>query len=78
EAPVMAFVRLGRDENVAPGPLPIGQAVDDSHILLVDEQGQPVPPGTPGELVMRSRFLAIGYWKDEALTAAHFVPGSDG
>lgn len=36
---------------------------------IVDEQGQDLPPGTAGELVLRGPMVTPGYWEDEAATA---------
>ncbi len=39
---------------------------------------QPVQPGTAGEIVVRSRFLATGYWNDAAATARAFESAGPG
>jgi long-chain acyl-CoA synthetase len=36
----------------------------------VDDEGQPVPPGTPGELFSRSPYLMNGYLRNDEATAA--------
>lgn len=38
-----------------------GRAVGCSEVRLVDSEGQPVPPGTPGEVVARGGNLSPGY-----------------
>ena len=56
-----------------PGPaVPIGYAVEDMEVLLADPPGVPVPPGEAGEIIVRSRYLARGYWRDPDRTAAAF------
>lgn len=35
------------------------------HVRVVDEDGKPVPSGTPGECQIRRRGLAPHYWRDE-------------
>ena len=42
--------------------VPAGRAVPDKFLSLVDEHGEDVSVGETGELVVRSRFLADGYW----------------
>ncbi|MEO5616758.1 MAG: AMP-binding protein [Candidatus Eisenbacteria bacterium] len=54
------------------GVLPVGQAVEDMEVRLVDEDGQPVPRGAAGEIVVRSAFLSPGYWRDVERTRAAF------
>jgi len=49
--------------------IPVGYAVEDNEILLLDERGQCVPQGTVGEMVVRSPYLSPGYWGRPDLTA---------
>jgi amino acid adenylation domain-containing protein len=60
------------------GPVPIGWAVYGKEVVLLDEDGQPVAGGQPGEIAVRSRFLARGYTNDPDLTARRFLPQQDG
>lgn len=41
-----------------------------TEVKLVDDDGNPVPPGEPGELFSRSPFLMNGYYRDDAATEA--------
>ncbi|GIH02380.1 acyl-CoA synthetase [Rhizocola hellebori] len=41
-----------------------------TEVRVVDDEGQPVPAGTPGELFSRSPYLMNGYLHNEAATAA--------
>ncbi len=50
------------------GPLlPVGHPRDDIAHEIIDESGTPVTPGEIGELVVKSRTLAAGYWTRGAL-----------
>lgn len=51
---------------------PIGRAIANIKIHVLNEQLQPVPFGTKGELCISGVGLADGYWKREALTAEKF------
>ena len=64
--------RFIRKERVNEGRLPAGQAVEGMQILLLDEQGRKVGEGGTGEIVVRSRYLSPGYWRNEPLTAERF------
>lgn len=56
--------------------LPIGNASNNTDILVLDDQNKLVPPTNTsaiGELCVRGTSLALGYWKDFEKTAAVFV-----
>ncbi|WP_172297131.1 class I adenylate-forming enzyme family protein [Pseudoruegeria sp. HB172150] len=44
-------------------------------IRLIDEAGQDVPDGEPGQLLIRSQTLASGYWNNSEATAKAFAGG---
>ncbi|MGE5291541.1 MAG: fatty acyl-CoA synthetase [Micromonosporaceae bacterium] len=52
-----------------------GRAALNVETRLVDEGDMPVPPGRVGEIVHRSPHATLGYYKDEASTAAAFRNG---
>ncbi|MFO1476082.1 MAG: AMP-binding protein [Verrucomicrobiota bacterium] len=58
---------------VRPGRLPAGVPVDGIEVTL-RERYQPVEPGEVGELVIRSRYLSPGYWRNDERTAERFSP----
>jgi fatty-acyl-CoA synthase len=53
-----------------------GQPCPDVELKLVDADGNTVPPGTPGEIVVRAPFAVAGYHNAPELTASTF--DSDG
>ena len=54
--------------------VPIGQAVARTDVCVLDDQLEPVPPGTPGELCTGGDGLADGYWNRPDATAEKFIP----
>ena len=54
--------------------VPIGKAIANIQIYLLDSQGQPVPIGVPGELHLGGAGLARGYLNQQQLTAEKFIP----
>jgi len=53
--------------------VPIGVDCSTCQGVIVDADLQPVPDGTPGELLMRGGTLMTGYWGDAERTARGFV-----
>ena len=51
----------------------IGTAMPDTVIYVLDESLLPVPDGTPGELCVSGKRLALGYWERPELTAVKFI-----
>ena len=54
-------------------PLPIGKALADTVLYVLDEEQKPVPPGEPGELYIGGHRLAKGYLKLPERTAKSFI-----
>jgi fatty-acyl-CoA synthase len=52
-----------------------GRVVPKVTVRIVDEAGHDLPPGTPGEVLIKSPTLFRGYWKRPDLSAQHLVDG---
>jgi amino acid adenylation domain-containing protein len=66
-------------ETTIEGPIvPVGYAVPDVEVLLLDDVDQPVGSDCVGEIAVRSRYLAPCYWRKLELTRAAFVPDPSG
>ncbi|MEU5693058.1 amino acid adenylation domain-containing protein [Actinosynnema sp. NPDC020468] len=66
------------DPALTTGPVPIGRPLDGCHILVVDEFGELVPLGVPGELCVGGVQVGWGYGAHSALTAEKYVPNPYG
>src|SRR3989442_29821 len=51
----------------------IGAPVPSTDVLIVDDAGQPVPLGTPGELLIKGPQVFAGYWNREEETRKAFT-----
>ncbi|HEX6405678.1 MAG TPA: amino acid adenylation domain-containing protein [Gemmatimonadales bacterium] len=58
--------------------VPAGYAVEGKEVLLLDGAGREVPAGETGEIAVRSRYLALGYWRKPDLTRAAFLSDPTG
>ncbi|MDO3410500.1 amino acid adenylation domain-containing protein [Saccharibacillus sp. CPCC 101409] len=56
------------------GSVPIGRALSNTRLYVLDLQRQPVPAGTEGELYIGGEGVAQGYLNREELTRTRFLP----
>jgi amino acid adenylation domain-containing protein len=68
---------IGRDDPPATGVVPVGVAVEDMEVLVVDEAGRSVPAGDTGEIAICSDYLASGYWRRPDLASRAFLAAPD-
>jgi amino acid adenylation domain-containing protein len=66
------FYRI-RPEDGASLAIPIGQAMNGCRAIVLDDQGQPCPPGKLGEIYIRTPYRSLGYLNRPQLTAESFV-----
>lgn len=56
-------------------PASVGIAIPNTEVYIVGEDGQRLPPGQIGELVVRGSHVMRGYWRAPELTAQRYHPG---
>ncbi len=77
EAMTICQYRIDRDTPIEGDLVPVGYPVPDVEVALMGEDGVPVARGEAGEIWVRSRYLASGYWNQPELTRESFVPDRD-
>jgi non-ribosomal peptide synthetase component F len=80
EAMVMASWLVPDDDTGSEPAVAAGMIRPSHDYALLDEDGRPVGPGEPGELVLRSRYVALGEWQGGRLVPGRMppVPGRPG
>ena len=63
---------IDRDTQLAGGFAPTGYPAEDMEIMLLDDGGNPVGPGEIGEIAVKSKYLACGYWRRPEMTNERF------
>lgn len=61
---------LASPAELAAFPDTVGRPVIGVAVQVRDSTGNPVPDGTEGEICVRSQYVMLGYWNDEAATTA--------
>ena len=69
---------MNKETSINGSTVPVGYAVAGVEVLLLDENGAEVEVNQPGEIVVKSRYLSPGYWRQPDLTAAVFLPDPQG
>jgi amino acid adenylation domain-containing protein len=60
------------------GLVPVGWPVPGAQVRITDDNGNPVPRGDAGEIVVRGELLPLGYWNRPALTESIYGTDADG
>ena len=74
----IAWSRWTHADTIPEGVLPVGHFSREMDVSLLGDDGQPVARGQVGEIVVKSRYLANGYWRDPQLTAERFSAALEG
>ena len=69
---------IDHDTKITSDTVPVGYAVEEMEVVLLDDDGHEVSADEIGEIAVRSRYLSPGYWGNPELTQAKFIVGSDG
>jgi len=74
ETTVGVAATLVDDQEPPSGMASVGPSLANSYFYILNEDGQPVPPGVAGELFIGGENVARGYLNAPAATAEKFLP----
>jgi amino acid adenylation domain-containing protein len=78
ELPTYRFFIIDHETELAAGSIPAGHAVPATDAVVVGDNERRSINGEAGEIVVRSRYLALGYWNRPEETAKKFSFNADG
>ncbi|MBT6686399.1 MAG: AMP-binding protein [Bacteroidetes bacterium] len=55
------------------GLMPIGKSLDNSFVLIIDEENNVLPDGEKGEMLLCGELVTNHYWKDDKKTMESFI-----
>jgi len=73
EATMVQFYHIVEAADLKRDFIPVGRALPEVDILLVDEQNNRCAPGQAGEILIGGSTLSLGYFRDEEATRKAFV-----
>jgi acyl-CoA synthetase (AMP-forming)/AMP-acid ligase II len=74
EALFVANWQIPPDDSGPEATVAVGMLEPDHDYALLDENDRPVAPGEPGELILRSRYLALGEWRRGCVVPGRMLP----
>jgi amino acid adenylation domain-containing protein len=72
ETQLIAHWFIDRNRPMVEPIVPVGHIQPDFQLTFVNDQDVPVAPGMVGEILVTSRYIALGYWRDELETKRVF------
>lgn len=73
ETETLTYYFITKTTELADERVPVGYPLEGNEILLLDDDGNDVGFDLVGEIVVRSEYLSMGYWRQSELTQAKFV-----
>ena len=78
ETETLTYYFINKQTEIKGDRVPVGYPLEGNDILLLDEEGREIGPNQVGEIAVKSRYLALGYWRQPELTRAKFVTDPKG
>ncbi len=78
EARTICSYFIDKETRIETNIVPVGYPAADKKIFLLDAEGKEVAAHEVGEITVKSRYLATGYWRQAQLTREAFQPDPQG
>ncbi len=78
EVKIYRWYLIDMETEIADNIVPVGYAVDDTEVLLLDDDDNDVGFNQVGEIVVRSRYMSPGYWRSPEATSEKFLADPNG
>jgi non-ribosomal peptide synthetase component F len=78
ETPAVSYFFIDKKTAIDGEHVPVGMPLEGNEVSILDEDGNQVGAGAIGEIAVKSRYLATGYWRQPQLTKQRFVDDPGG
>jgi amino acid adenylation domain-containing protein len=78
ETETLTYFFINKRTEITEDRVPVGYPLEGNEIFLLDDDGQEVGANRVGEIAVKSRYLAVGYWRQPELTRAKFLSDPNG
>jgi amino acid adenylation domain-containing protein len=78
EAGMIRRFIIDQQTEITNNVVPVGYPVEEQEVFLLNEAGEKVGCNQIGEIAVKSRYLAPGYWRNPELTRQKFLSSPDG
>ncbi len=78
ELAIITQFHADKDTEIDGDYVPLGTPVENTQIMLLNEQNEEVKEGEVGEIVIKCPYLAIGYWNKPEINSRCFRVDKDG
>jgi amino acid adenylation domain-containing protein len=72
EVPTFRQYFINKETPMMGNVVPVGYSVEEKEVILLDESGREVGFDEVGEIVIKSRYIALGYWQKPEVTRSAF------
>jgi amino acid adenylation domain-containing protein len=73
EVPTFRQYFINKETPVTGNVVPVGYPVEEKEVILLDESGRELGFDEVGEIVVKSRYIALGYWQKPEVTRSAFL-----